>query len=70
MHCRFSPNAYMLKVFDYKIVLGSLEFLSYVKVSSSEHLLLDVVEELVAVRTVTLPNLLFFRWCTCLLVLF
>jgi len=60
----------MLKVFDYKIVLGSLEFLSYVKVSSSEHLLLDAVEELVAVRTVTLPNLLFFRWCTCLLVLF
>jgi len=24
----------------------------------------------VAVRTVTLPNLLLFRWCLCLLVLF
>jgi len=31
-------------------------------------LLVAVVE--VAVRTVTLPNLLLFRWCTCLLVLF
>ena len=39
-------------------MLGSLEFLSYVKVSSSEHLLLAAVVE-VAVRTVTLPNLLF-----------
>jgi len=36
-----------------------------VKVSSSEYLLLAL-----AVRTVTLPNLLFFRWWTCLLVLF
>ena len=60
IHCRFSPNSYILKVFDYKILLGSLEFLSYVKVSSSEYLLLAgaaVVE--VVVRTVTLPNLLF-----------
>jgi len=42
-----------------------------VKVSSSEYLLLAAVVEL-AVRTVTLPNLLLllFRWCTCLLVLF
>jgi len=45
-----------------------------VKVSSSEYLLLPfaaVVE--IAVRTITLPNLLLFRsvrWCTCLLVLF
>jgi len=31
-------------------------------------LLAAVVE--VAVRIVTLPNLLLFRWCTCLLVLF
>jgi len=39
-----------LKFFDYKILLGSLEFLSYVKVSSSENLLLAAVVE-VAVRT-------------------
>ena len=39
------------------------------KVSSSEYLLLAAVVE-VAVRTVALPNLLLFRWCTCLLVLF
>jgi len=39
------------------------------KVSSSEYLLLAAVAE-VAVRTVTLPNLLLFWWCTCLLVLF
>jgi len=45
-----------------------------VKVSSSEYLLLPfaaVVE--IAVRTITLPNLVLFRsvrWCTCLLVLF
>ena len=32
------------------------------KVSSSEYLLLARVVE-VAVRTVTLPNLLLFRWC-------
>jgi len=38
-------------------------------VSSSAYLLLAAVVE-VAVRTVTLPNLLLFRWCTCLLVLF
>jgi len=31
-------------------------------------LLAAIVE--VAVRTLTLPNLLWFRWCTCLLVLF
>jgi len=58
-----------LKVSDYKILLGSLEFLSYMKVSSSEYLLLAAVVE-VAVRTVTFPNVLFFRWCTCLWVLF
>jgi len=40
-----------------------------VKVSSSEYLLLAAVAE-VAVRTVTLPDLLFIRWCTCLLFLF
>jgi len=40
-----------------------------VKVSSSEYLLLAAVVE-VTVRTVTLPNLLLFRWGTCLLVLF
>jgi len=40
-----------------------------VKVSSSDYLLLVAVVE-VAVRTVTLPNLLLFRWCTFLLVLF
>jgi len=40
-----------------------------VKVSTSEYLLLVAVVE-VAVRTVTLPDLLLFRWCTCLLVLF
>jgi len=57
------------KGFDYKILLEFLEFLSYVKVSSSEYLLLAAVVE-VAVRAVTLPNLLFFRWCKCLLVLF
>jgi len=39
------------------------------KASSSEYLLLAVVVEVV-VRTITLPNLLLFRWCTCLLVLF
>jgi len=39
-----------------------------VKVSSSKYLLLAAVVE-VAVRTVTLPNLLLFRWCTYLLVL-
>jgi len=38
-------------------------------VSSSECLLLAAVVE-VAVRTVTSPNLLLFRWFTCLLVLF
>ena len=41
------------------------------KVSSSEYLVLllaTVVDA--AVRTVTLPNLLLFRWGTCLLVLF
>ena len=38
------------------------------KVSSSDLLLAAVVE--VVVRTVTLPNLLLFRWCTRLLVLF
>jgi len=48
-------------------VLGSVELLSYLKVSSLEHSLLAAVVE-VAVRTVTLPNLLFFRWSTCLLV--
>jgi len=48
---------------------GSLEFKFNVKVSSLEYLLLAAVAE-VAVRTVTLPNLLLFRWCTCLLVLF
>jgi len=59
-----------LKVFGYKILLGYLHFLSYVKASSSEYLLLGAVVE-VAVKTVTLPNLLFFRWCSmCLLVLF
>jgi len=40
-----------------------------VKVSSSEYLSLAVVVEVV-VRTVTLHNLLLFRWCRCLLVLF
>ena len=41
------------------------------KVSSSEYLLLAaVVEVAIAVRTITLPNLLLFRWCTCLLVVF
>jgi len=40
-----------------------------VKVCSSEYLLLAAVVK-VMVRTVTLPNLLLFRWCTCLLVLF
>ena len=60
IHCRFSPNSYILKVFYYKILLGSLEFLSYVKVIPSEYLVLTAVVE-VAVRTVTLPNLLFFR---------
>jgi len=40
-----------------------------VKVSSSNYLLLAAVVE-VAVRTITLPNFLLFRWCTCLLVLF
>jgi len=39
-----------------------------VKVRSSYLLFAAVVE--VAVRTVTLPNLLLFRLCTCLLVLF
>jgi len=43
IHCRFSPNSYILKVFDYKILLGLLEFLSYVKVRSSEYLLLAAV---------------------------
>jgi len=38
-------------------------------VSSSECLLLAAVVK-VAVRTVTLPNLLLFRWWTCLVVLF
>ena len=28
IHCRFSPNLYFLKVSGYKILLGSLEFLS------------------------------------------
>jgi len=43
-----------------------------VKVNSSEYLgsvLLAAVAE-VAVRIFTLPNLLVFRWCTCLLLLF
>jgi len=40
-----------------------------VKVSSSNYLLLAAVVE-VAVRTITLPNFLLFRCCTCLLVLF
>jgi len=40
-----------------------------VKVISLEYLLLAAVVE-VAVRTVTLPNFLLLRWCTCLLVLF
>jgi len=40
-----------------------------VKVSSSEYLLLAAAVE-VAVRNVALPNLLLFRWCTCLLALF
>ena len=39
------------------------------KARSSEYLLFAVVVE-VAVRTVTLPILLLFRWCTCLLVWF
>jgi len=34
--------------------------------SSSEYLLLAAIVE-VAVGTVMLPNLLLFRWCTCLL---
>jgi len=38
-----------LKVFDYKILLGFLEFLILVKVSSSEYLLLAAIVE-VAVR--------------------
>ena len=38
------------------------------KVSSSEYLLHAATVE-VAVRTVTLPNLLLFRWFACLLVL-
>jgi len=46
-----------LKVFDYKILLGCLEF--NVKVISSEYLLLAAVVE-VAMRTVTLPNFLLF----------
>jgi len=52
INCRFSRNSYILKVFHYKILLGSLELLSYVKVSSSECLLLAAVVE-VGVRTVT-----------------
>jgi len=43
----------------------------FLRVSSSEYLVLllaTVVDA--AVRTVTLPNLLLFRWGTCLLVLF
>ena len=38
IHRRFSPNSYILKVFDYKILLGSLEVVSYLGVSSSEYL--------------------------------
>jgi len=52
-------------------ILGVFEL--SVKVSSSEYLLLAAATEPnveVAVRTVTLFNLLFFRCCTCLLVLF
>ena len=39
------------------------------KLSSSEYLLLAAVVE-VPMRIVTLPKLLLFRWCTCLLILF
>ena len=39
------------------------------KVGSSEYLSLGAVGE-VAVRTVKLPNLLLFRWCAHLLILF
>jgi len=57
------------EVFYNKIASGSVEFLGYLKVSSLEHPLVAAVVE-VAVRTVALPNIMFFRWCTCLLVLF
>jgi len=40
-----------------------------VEVSSSEYVLPAAVVE-VAVKTVTFVNLLLFRWCMCLLVLF
>ena len=58
INCRFSPNSYILKVFDCKILLRSLQFeLIWKLISSSECLLLAAVVE-VAARTVTLPNLL------------
>jgi len=63
--CRFSSNSYILKAFGYKILLGSLEFLRVYLHQNWEYLLMllaAVVE--VTVRTVTLPNLLFFWCCT------
>jgi len=60
--CRFYPNSYILKVLITKFCWDALSFCVNVKVSSSEYLLLAAVVE-VAVTTVTLTNLLLFRWC-------
>jgi len=58
-----------LKVFDYKICLGLKVSELMRKFIRIQYLLLAAVVS-VAVGTVTLPNLLLFRWWTCFLVLF
>ena len=70
---RFLPNSYILKVFDSKILLRSLETPSF-DMKFSKFIRVPVTccscrGSLVA-RTVALPNFLLFRWYTCLLVLF